>query len=221
MGVNASDEKYAAELGYWNERKLTEGVLANGHYKDLMLDISGRPEHFFAGKVLADFGCGPRGSLEWAAKAKHRYCIDVLVEQYRTLGIHTHAAEYVESTEDSIPLPDNCTDVMFSMNAIDHAINWAHMLRECIRVLKPGGLLAFSVNLDEAWSPAEPNTIREQEIRDVVTPLIAVDRWQASNRTPGSDKYGHLREWSRTGKEPPPYNGKWGMLWFSGIKIGR
>jgi SAM-dependent methyltransferase len=216
--VDVSNEKYAGELAFWKERKQIEGKLNNGHFKPLMLQISGRPESFFAGKVLADFGCGPRGSLEWAKQAKHRYGIDVLADEYWTLGADEHEAEYITSTEDRIPLPDGIVDVMFSINAIDHAVNWPHMMRECIRVMKPGGLIAFSVNLDEAWSPTEPNTVREDEVRDVVSPLIAVDRWQTANRSTGPDKYLHLRAWADTGATPPPYNGKWGMLWFSGLK---
>lgn len=213
-------EKYEAEMAYWNDRFQKEGQLGNAHYRRLMLAVTGQPDEFFAGKVVADFGSGPRGSLEWCKLAKARYCIDVLVDDYRSLGIDAHEAEYIKSSEDSIPLPDETVDIMLSINAIDHAVNWRHMMQECIRTLRMGGTLAMSINLDEAWSPAEPNTIRLGEVLDELAGRIFIQRIKAANRAEGPNKYSHLFEWSETGKEPALYGGAWGVLWFSGVRAG-
>lgn len=62
------DDKYEAELKYWRDRYEIEGQLANKHYEELMLRLSGKDSSFFDGKVIGDFGCGPRGSLEWIHK---------------------------------------------------------------------------------------------------------------------------------------------------------
>ena len=57
-------EKHFFELAYWQERFLIEiGNLANDHYRKLMLGIAQeKDDSFLAGKIVADFGCGPRGS---------------------------------------------------------------------------------------------------------------------------------------------------------------
>ncbi len=91
-----SEVKTNAELDYWKSRKEIEGTLGNSHYEKIMLMVSGEDKSFFEGKVIADFGCGPRGSLEWADNAKTRYCIDVLVDDYVELGINAHDASYVK-----------------------------------------------------------------------------------------------------------------------------
>jgi predicted SAM-dependent methyltransferase len=49
---------------------------------------------------------------------------------------------YLDATR-PFPLPDNCIDVIYSEHMIEH-VPWSggrEMLRECFRVMKPGGLL--------------------------------------------------------------------------------
>lgn len=213
------DEKYESEMRYWRERHRLEGTLGNGHYKDLMLRISGEHETFFKGKSIADFGCGPRGSLEWATDYAKCYCIDVLVDEYKSIGIDSHKANYIKSSENEIPLPTDSMDVIFSLNSLDHATNWVDMLDECIRILRPGGLIAMSINIDEPPSPSEPNTLTINDIKKRFKDRISVQREMASNRSDGPNKYLHLLNWAETGASPPPYNGAWGIFWVSGTKI--
>jgi SAM-dependent methyltransferase len=142
--------KYEEELTYWEERYAKEGnKLGHENYKELMLLISGKTEEFFSDKIVADFGCGPRGSLLWMTNASIRIGIDVLVEQYMALGIANHNVAYVRSSETEIPLPTGYVDVIFTINSIDHVLCVDRMLDEIFRVLRPGGLFAASLNLDE------------------------------------------------------------------------
>ena len=53
-------------------------------------------QRFISGKVVADFGCGPRGSLAWAASAAIKV----------------------------IPLPSDFIDVMFTMHAMRYVDNF-------------------------------------------------------------------------------------------------
>ncbi len=213
------DEKYEAEMRYWRERHRLEGTLGNSHYKNLLLQIAGEDEAFFKGKSIADFGCGPRGSLEWATGFAKCYCIDVLVDEYKSLGIENHKATYIKSSEDNIPLADHSVDVVFSLNALDHASNWKEMLQECIRILKKDGLIAMSINIDEPPSSAEPNTLTIPEIKEQLNGKISIQREMASNRSDGPNKYLNLLSWAETGAPPPAYNGSWGILWISGTKL--
>jgi hypothetical protein len=66
------------------ERYRLEGNKLDNHfYADLMLSISDeKDDGFLQGKVVADFGCGPRGSLIWAKSASIRIGIDVLAQRY-------------------------------------------------------------------------------------------------------------------------------------------
>lgn len=48
-----------------------------------------------AGRRVLDVGCGPRGSLEWADRARVRVGLDPLVDAYRELGVADHAMGYV------------------------------------------------------------------------------------------------------------------------------
>ena len=76
--------KYSAELSYWRSKfKSNGGVFNNAHYEKLMLAMAQETDdRFLQDKVVADFGCGPRGSLVWAASASMRIGIDVLADQY-------------------------------------------------------------------------------------------------------------------------------------------
>jgi len=81
--------KDAAQLWYWQGRWLAEGrKLRNDHYESLMLAVADeRSPAFLHAKVVADFGCGPRGSLCWATSARERIGIDVLASADARFGI--------------------------------------------------------------------------------------------------------------------------------------
>ncbi len=115
---------------------------------------------FYEGKIIADFGCGPRGSLVWAEKPCFRIGIDALADIYAdefTDNIINHGMIYVKSTEKVIPLPSNSIDIMFTLNAVDHVDCFSEMCDEIIRVIKPGGEFIGSFNLEEPSSHVNRN----------------------------------------------------------------
>ncbi len=77
----------------------------------------------------------------------------------------------------------------------------------------------MSINLDEPPSPAEPNTITEADVLAILDGRVEIQRKATSNRSEGPDKYLHLYKWAETGAPPAPYNGAWGIMWISGVKI--
>jgi SAM-dependent methyltransferase len=212
--------KYEEELSYWKERYDKEGSkLGHAHYKQLMLLISGKDEEFFLDKIVADFGCGPRGSLLWMTNARIRIGIDVLVDRYVGLGIANHNVAYVRSSEAEIPLATGYVDVMFTVNSMDHVLYVDRMLDEVFRVLRPGGLFAASLNLDEPATPTEPATLTEEFIKEKIVPRLHVTRCKVAPRYVGGNTYKYLIDWAVSGLAPPPRTiTKYGIAWIAGQK---
>jgi ubiquinone/menaquinone biosynthesis C-methylase UbiE len=140
LGIIPSRFKYVEEITYW-QNEWAAGRFDNEHYERTMLMLAQEPDgEFLRDKVVADFGCGPQGSLCWAKMARARIGIDVLADAYAQFKIHDQDMIYVSSSERSIPLPSNYVDVIFTMNAMDHVSSLSTMAAEVVRVVAPGGL---------------------------------------------------------------------------------
>lgn len=211
--------KYEAELTFWKQRFAADnGTFQNSHYEKIMLGMADEPNSdFLTGKIIADFGCGPRGSLAWAKPAAMRIGIDVLVDMYVDNFpsiTREHGMAYLKSTENVVPLPDDFVDVMFTLNAIDHVDNFSQMCQEIIRVVKPGGELICSFNLEEPATVCEPNQLTEAIIqRDLLNHLDTVS-YRVSNKGPKEDKYQPFY----SGEELIYSPGEEGFLWVRAKK---
>jgi SAM-dependent methyltransferase len=53
----------------------------------------------------------------------------------------------VAAVGESLPFPDHSFDVVICDNVVDHAESPARIVRELVRILAPGGLLYFTVNV--------------------------------------------------------------------------
>lgn len=156
--------KHAEEIQYWRGEWIA-GRFDNSHYKRIMLGMAGEADDsFISGKIVADFGCGPMGSLSWATLAKERIGIDVLASAYSQFDIRSHGMTYVTSTERTIPLPSDFIDVMFTVNAMDHVSHFGRMCNEILRILAVGGMFIGSFNLGEPRTLSEPQTLTEDMI---------------------------------------------------------
>jgi 2-polyprenyl-3-methyl-5-hydroxy-6-metoxy-1,4-benzoquinol methylase len=177
--------KHAHELKYWKERFTKEGGhLENHFYGKLMLGVADEPnDDFLKEKVVGDFGCGPRGSLIWAKQANLRIGIDVLANQYIECfpkEYLTHGMIYVTCTEQSIPIPDATFDVIYTVNALDHVANLTVMCNELRRILKPGGLIIGSYNLNHKATRAEPQRITEDSLKMMLFRDYKILKWKVS-----------------------------------------
>ncbi len=211
-------KKNNAEFSFWQSRlKIDKGTFTNDHYEKLMLAMAEEPDDtFLKGKVIADFGCGPRGSLVWAYSASLRIGIDVLADRYAdefTANIISHGMIYVKSTENVIPLPSDFVDIMFTLNAIDHVDNFSTMCSEIIRVLKPGGLFIGSFNLEEPPSPAEPQRLNEDYIKENLLNNLEIQSYRITRKGPLENIYAHFFDGDLS-YEP----GQEGFLWVRGKK---
>ena len=184
-----------------------------------MLAMAGEStDDFLKGKIVADFGCGPRGSLVWARSALLQIGIDVLADRYAdefTDIITSHGMIYLKSTENVIPLPSGFVDIMFTLNAIDHVDKFSNICIELLRVLRPGGEIIGSFNLEEPSSPCEPQQLNEKIIKENLLNHLEVISYRITKKGPKGDLYapffnGNLSY--RIGQE--------GFLWVRARKPG-
>ena len=159
--------KCGAELRYWDHTwEREKSGFDNSHYERRYLAVAGEStREFVAGKVVADFGCGPRGSLCWAVPAKVRIGIDVLADAYARFGIATHPMCYVWATESRIPLPSGYVDILFVVNSLDHCSRPKVACRELLRILAPGGTLIGSFNIGHQRTLTEPSSLTEAWVK--------------------------------------------------------
>lgn len=207
--------KKMGEIDYWKIIWESEGhKFDNKHYRKTMLAMANeKDDSFLKGKIVGDFGCGPRGSLLWAKSAKNRIGIDVLAEEYSCFDISSHDMSYICSTEKSIPLPDNYVDVLFTMNALDHVSNFEIMCKEVLRILKPGGDFICSINLEEPKTICEPQTLTEEYVKEyLLNHLEIISSRTARHSEPGCGTYCHFYDDS-----PEPKSGK-RILWVRAKK---
>ncbi len=186
--------KNYAELNFWQEKWEQENhKLSNAHYEKIFLAMAGEKDtSFLGGKTVADFGCGPRGSLCWAKSASNRIGIDVLVDKYEKFGISRHNIEYIKNTEKSIPLQSDYVDILFTLNAIDHVSNFDITCREIVRIIKPGGELIGSFNLNEPKSASEPQTLDEEIIQEELLRYFDIINYRIRPQGPKGDYYSYF-----------------------------
>ena len=184
--------KHNEELAFWRERFEAGQLTDPGtgpYYERLMLGMAEEPNaDFLSGKVVADFGCGPCGTLVWAPNALVRIGIDVLADRYADEFpevIRSHGMIYVKSTEKVIPLPSDSVDVMFTLNAIDHVSDFPAMCDEILRVIRPGGLFIGSFNLNEPWNITEPQQLSEADIAAHLLDRLEIRSYRTSSQKQG------------------------------------
>lgn len=215
---NVFADKQQSELSFWiGVLAENKGVFPNSDYPRLMLAMAEEADDsFLEGKVVADFGCGPRGSLAWTEKPKIRIGIDILTDRYAdefTKNIISHGMVYLKSTEKVIPLPSNFVDVMFTLNAMDHVDSFSSMCHEILRVLKPGGDFIGSFNLEEPPTPTEPQRLTEHLINERLLSGMDIVSYRITEQRPGEIPYEAFFSGNLSYTK-----GKKGYLWVRGKK---
>ncbi len=96
---------------------------------------------------ILEVGSGAHG-LVFGFGASFGVGIDPLAVDYKRLfGTLQSNAKTVAAIGEELPFADAAFDVVLSDNVIDHAERPLVIVAELIRVLKPGGLLYFTVNI--------------------------------------------------------------------------
>lgn len=106
-------------------------------------------EEMFAGKVIADIGCGAAGkSLYYASQgAKKVYGVEILgkyEDEANKLALELGLSdkfEFVCADAAKLPFEDDSIDTMIMNDAMEHVDEPEKVIEECLRVLKKGGRL--------------------------------------------------------------------------------
>jgi ubiquinone/menaquinone biosynthesis C-methylase UbiE len=124
----------------------------------------------FAGKVLADIGCGPHGvvsGLEFYAGPRgtlprRMYAIDPLMDTYKAYkeyGVlkEGDVIQLITAKGESVPLADESCDYVFCTNAVDHVEEPERVIGEAHRICKAGGAFYMSLHVvNPAWTWSGP-----------------------------------------------------------------
>ncbi len=144
------------ELSFWAWWKEQPGGFSNTIYEQFYTAHFGFSKDFYKGKRILDIGCGPMGSLEWAAMTAERIGLDPIADSYLKLGADKHKMKYVTAHSENMPFPDNYFDVICSFNSLDHVDNLEQTISEITRVLKTGGLYLLLADVGHDPTPHEP-----------------------------------------------------------------
>lgn len=167
--VEVELNKYEGELSFWKAYYIQNGF-DNSVYEKMMLNIMGETDDSsFEGKVVADFGCGPQGTLVWTDKPKTKIGIDVLATRYFEefpSELQKHDMIYVQSSENVIPIASDYVDYLITINSLDHVYNLDLIAKELKRILKSNGILLAAFNLNEPETECEPQKLTINKLND-------------------------------------------------------
>ena len=101
----------------------------------------------FPGGTAVDIGCGPLGGILPYVNAKYKIGIDPLMHEYGKLYSDSTDIILLASMAEKIHLVSATADACYCINVLDHTSKPYQALAEIFRILKPGGYLAFCVDI--------------------------------------------------------------------------
>lgn len=148
MKLKESALKFMMDLGLYPHIHFTYSPFKILEFEALMerVDFTGR-------ETVLDIGCGDGlHTMLIGKRVGHVVGIDVDEDLIRRAGSYGRKFEAQASTEyiakplETIGFPDDHFDLIFSICVIEHIENYREVLRECRRILKPGGRILFTVD---------------------------------------------------------------------------
>lgn len=146
------------ERSYWEDqaRKIADRAGADLDFyrwraDDLVrrLRAEGRDDLVDGSASVVEIGCGPVGVAGFFP-ATRRIAVDPLEGFYRTnqklVERREPGVDYREGVGELLPAEDASADLVLIENCIDHTRDVDAVMKEIIRVLKPGGIMHLTVN---------------------------------------------------------------------------
>jgi ubiquinone/menaquinone biosynthesis C-methylase UbiE len=123
------------EDAFWQRDDVFESQMERviSRYKPVIKRLS---KELPSNPIILDVGCGPTCATQLFESGLKLY-LDPLMDSYKNTYSETlPEGEKVTCTAEKIPLNDNCADLIFCVNALDHMIDPKSALFEIRRVLK-------------------------------------------------------------------------------------
>ena len=122
------------------------------HYLPRLVDFDG-----FRGKTLLEIGCGigtdlvrfARGGAIVTGVDLSETAIDLSRKNFHLHGLIPH--DLRTANAEALPYPDNSFDVVYGHGVIQYTSDPRRLVRECHRVLRPGGRAIFMVYNRVSW----------------------------------------------------------------------
>jgi SAM-dependent methyltransferase len=138
---------------------------ARAEVRRVLREAAIEDERFFDGKLVLDIGPGPLGFPD-ACPARLSIGVEPLAERYREHGLllEGSGALYLAVGGECIPLLSGSVDVVVARNSLDHVDDPRAVLREAHRLLRPGGTLILSFDVDHPPTATEPHTLTRETV---------------------------------------------------------
>jgi len=148
-------ESHAA-VQLWNKYVTKQGYL----------DVLEIDESVFEGAIVADIGGGPTSGLAYMQSPTKKIIVEPLLDKYIESGYpkYNDDIEAVCSIAEEIPLPDNCADIVVTVNALDHVDDVDKTVAEIRRILKPNGKIILHVTQRKVPTICEPQVLTDEKM---------------------------------------------------------
>jgi SAM-dependent methyltransferase len=134
-------------------------------------------EDLCAGQEVLEAGCGEGYGADLIASVARRV---VAVDYDATTVSHVRRryprVQVMTANLAALPMPDACVDVVVNFQVIEHLWDQPQFITECLRVLRPGGLLAistpnritFTPGSDVPLNPFHTRELNAAELRELL-----------------------------------------------------
>lgn len=169
--------------GFWQDTRYMAEVVAQAQLSERSVSI--------------DVGGGLTTPLRWLPG--QRVCVDPLSARYQErLPLPHGQVSYLVGQGESLPLRSGVADLAIYTNCVDHTDDPWQVMREISRVLRPGGWLWLSCELnppDQERNPGHPHAIDREALSALIAGFDVIRSWE----TPWRGVYRYL-----TGRPPFP-----------------
>ncbi|MCC6321452.1 MAG: class I SAM-dependent methyltransferase [Phycisphaerales bacterium] len=221
--------KYTSELAYWrylvkeggsqrdfgNPFEVVFGTWQRNRLKKLA-DFLGVPHEGAGGidewcesRSVIELGAGPYPAIGAARRGwKRAIAVDPISRGYIEEGLVPECCArivFVEAKGEQVPLPSAYADLVVIENCLDHVTDPLEVIREMNRLLKPGGLVWFFVDLSNHIDQMHPHAMNEGKVRKLLVELggFKMLREEISSHKAHPQAYGGFRALLQRGAPSP------------------
>jgi len=129
-------------FGYW-----TDGTAEPVTAQRTLCSMVGETAELQSAKVLLDIGSGLGApARQWQSIYDLRICcVNINREQLLSANGGNGHLSSVNGTSTHLPFADNCVDRIVALESAQHFKPLTQFVRECRRVIRPGGLLVIAI----------------------------------------------------------------------------